>query len=122
MQIVVVDDEAIIAETPSQILTMYGHSVSAFSNPACALAYALNHPPDLLISDVMMPGLCGFELARHIGERLPACRILLFSALAGVMNDIGEDSKRYRSITVLQKPLAIPDLLSAMTAVCGTLN
>jgi hypothetical protein len=58
----------------------------------------------------MMPGLYGFEFARQIGESLPGCRILLFSALAELMNAASEDSEKGRSVTILQKPLAIAEI------------
>jgi FixJ family two-component response regulator len=52
----VVDDEAVIAETLAIILNHSGFSASAFEEPFKTILAAKACPPQLLISDVMMPG------------------------------------------------------------------
>jgi YesN/AraC family two-component response regulator len=42
--------------------------------------------PDLIISDVMMPGMNGVDMAVLIRERHPACKVLLFSGQASTLN------------------------------------
>jgi CheY-like chemotaxis protein len=81
-RIFVVDDEATISFTMAQILVRHGFCATWFSDPFEALAFALSVTPDLLLADVMMPSLCGVELAIRMKESNPACKILLLSAQA----------------------------------------
>jgi CheY-like chemotaxis protein len=73
-RVFVVDDEVLIAQALAAILTQNGFSVTAFNNPQHALEAALMDPPDLLISDVVMPELSGVQLAIQITPKLPAVR------------------------------------------------
>jgi CheY-like chemotaxis protein len=76
----VVDDEALITKSLSLILGQEGFSVTTFTNPLEAIEEMKVNPPDLLISDVMMPQLSGVDLAIRTARSLPECRILLFTA------------------------------------------
>ena len=78
-RVFVVDDEPVIASTLAAILQMHGFSAKFFTSPLEALAAARAKSPDLLISDVEMPGLSGIELAIQMKAQYPTCKILLFS-------------------------------------------
>jgi len=83
MQIVfVVDDEALIAQSLAAILNQAGFRATAFDDPMKAIAACRETPPELLISDVKMPGMSGIELAIHFRKTQPQCRVLLFSGTA----------------------------------------
>ena len=58
-RILVVDDQASIAGLMSQLLTMRGYDVITASNAEQAEAEVRRRPPDLILSDVMMPGRSG---------------------------------------------------------------
>lgn len=77
--IFVVDDEEIIASTIAAILRLKGYEADAFTDSSEALESSRSVPPDLLISDVMMPFLSGAELGLHIQASHPKCRVLLFT-------------------------------------------
>ena len=81
-RIFVVDDERVIASTLAVIFNMNGYSARSFTEPMEALSAAQSDVPDLLISDVAMPGLSGVDLAIQIRAQYPKCKILLFSGKA----------------------------------------
>ncbi|MFW5878840.1 MAG: response regulator transcription factor [Myxococcota bacterium] len=63
-RIIVVEDDAAILKMEERILSAAGHEVMCFRDGASALEEARGSPPDLVILDVMMAGLSGFEVAR----------------------------------------------------------
>jgi CheY-like chemotaxis protein len=81
-RVIVVDDEATIAATLALILQKSGYSAIHFTNPLEALQAIKINPPDLLISDVVMPQMSGVELAISVRRIQPECMVLLFSGQA----------------------------------------
>ena len=67
-QILVVDDSPTQAKLLQQVLVAHGFQVCVFKNGAEALAYLFANPCDLVISDILMPEMDGFELCRLIRE------------------------------------------------------
>jgi DNA-binding NtrC family response regulator len=78
-RIFVVDNKLLIASTLAAILQKSGFSARFFSSPLEALHAARWEAPDLLISDIMMPGISGIELAIQMKEQYPNCKVLLIS-------------------------------------------
>src|SRR5580693_8852595 len=83
----VVDDETAIAETAALILCGGALDARAFTDPHAALTAARLEAPDLLLSDVIMPGLNGFQLSTGIVEDCPQCKVLLFSGNPAARDD-----------------------------------
>src|SRR3954462_5161311 len=88
--VLVVDDEPLILETLRVILDGNGFAVMTAEDGLAALEIARVMPPDVLISDVAMPGMNGFDLAIEVTNAVPDCDIVLFS---------GEPSTCDRAIT-----------------------
>jgi DNA-binding NtrC family response regulator len=110
-RIFVVDDEPVIASTLAAILQMNGFSAKFFTCPLDALAAARLKAPDLLISDVAMPGISGIELAIQVRAQYPACKVLLFSGQAATM-DLLEDARvQGHDFDLLLKPVPPTELL-----------
>jgi CheY-like chemotaxis protein len=112
----VVDDEPIIASTLATILRLQGFSAEYFTDPVEALRSAGEHAPTLLISDVVMPGMSGIELAMQFKSLCPGCRILLFSGRAATADFLEGSTLLEQEFQVLQKPIHPADLLAAIGA------
>lgn len=78
-RVLVVDDEHAIADTMTMILAASHFEARAAYSPLEALSLLDTFNPHAVISDVMMPGMSGIELALHLGDRLPWCKVLLMS-------------------------------------------
>jgi DNA-binding NtrC family response regulator len=78
----VVDDEPAIGTSLVAILALKGFHAKCFTSPLEALKAVRSEPRDILVSDVMMLGVCGIDLAILMTERFPKCRVLLFSGQA----------------------------------------
>lgn len=68
-RILVVEDEQMVAEVVERYLRRDGHNVRTVHDGNDALAEAARFEPDLIVLDVMLPGLDGFEVCRRIRER-----------------------------------------------------
>src|SRR5271168_1828917 len=80
--VLVVDDETVIADSLAAILRQNGFAAVAAYNGRSALEVARVAPPDLLLSDVAMPGMSGIDLAIAICQATPGCKVILFSGHA----------------------------------------
>jgi len=110
----VVDDEAVIAETLAIILNQAGFQASAFDRPEKAIAARAGLTPALLISDVMMPGMTGVELAIHFRKAQPECKILLFSGQAATADLLEKARAEGYDFDLLLKPVHPADLLAKL--------
>lgn len=104
-RIFVVDDEFVIATTLATILQRSGFDAVSFTDPLRALRAAEVKPPDLLISDVVMPELSGIDLAIRIRKAHPHCKVLLFSGQAATANLLEVARGNGHDFEVLSKPI-----------------
>ncbi len=104
-RIFVVDDEFVIATTLATILERSGFEAISFTDPLKALKAAHINPPDLLISDVVMPEISGIDLAIQLTEAYPHCKVLLFSGQAATSNLLEVARVRGHDFEVLSKPI-----------------
>ena len=110
-QIFVVDDEPVIASTLAAILQMNGFSARFFTSPLEALAAARSKAPDLLVSDVTMPGISGIDLAMKMRAQYPKCKILLFSRHPATLGLIEDARARGHEFHLLLKPVPPAELI-----------
>ncbi len=118
LSVLLVDDNVDGAESLAMLLRFLGHEVNlAYDGPA-GLAAAVTSRPDVIILDIGLPGMSGYEVARHLRTR-PETRELLLIALTGY----GREEDRRQSMTAgfdhhLVKPVdlaAIRQLLETIT-------
>jgi CheY-like chemotaxis protein len=111
--ILCVDDEENQLAVRKMVLESEGYSVLTASSGQQALNLLAQHQVDLVLSDHLMPGLIGTELARQIKKRNPDLPVILISAV----NEIPEDAA-YADLFMskLDGPLAMCQNISAMLA------
>jgi two-component system, cell cycle response regulator CpdR len=80
--VLIVDDEPLVLRFTERVLADAGYRVQSAADGILALELVgqWSIPPDLLITDLRMPGLNGCELARRISAIHPSVRVLLVSA------------------------------------------
>ncbi len=113
-RVLVVDDEAVIADTLAEILSLSGFPAIAAYDGNGALGAALLQPPEMLITDVVLPGMNGIELAITIKRVYPDCKILLFSGQATTADLLATARRDGHRFTLLNKPLAPQELLATV--------
>ncbi|HZU91481.1 MAG TPA: response regulator, partial [Stellaceae bacterium] len=115
-RILLADDNADMRAYVRRLLRDQGYEIEVVADGAAALAAARRHPPDLVLSDVMMPGMDGFGLLRALRDdpHLRDVPVLLLSARAGEEAriegiDAGADD-------YLTKPFSARELLARVGA------
>jgi CheY-like chemotaxis protein len=82
-RIFVVDDELEIAKMLTVVLQMNLFDPIAYTDPHEALEAAKAAPPDYIVSDIVVPGSTGIELAIRVRTEIPTCKIFPFSGHIG---------------------------------------
>jgi len=109
-RILVVEDEPEIAEMIAEMLAQDGHQVSIAHSGRAALKKVEGAMPDLIVSDVRMPGLGGPDLHRILSDRNPEiAKRLLFVTGDTLAFDLGDFFER-TGLPLLEKPLE-PEVL-----------
>ncbi len=111
-RVLVVDDEQVIADTLVAIFTNAGYQAAAAYDAQSALAKCRTFLPHLLITDVVMPGMNGIEMAIQVRERFPACKVLLFSGQAATADLLDEATRSGHHFELLAKPVHPAELLA----------
>ncbi|HWZ01267.1 MAG TPA: response regulator [Edaphobacter sp.] len=113
--ILIVDDEKVIADTLSIILTHAGFITVTAYNGETALRIANAITPALLISDVVMPGITGVELAIMLTQSIPNLKVLLFSGQASTVDLLEKARHGGHYFTALTKPIHPTDMLKRIS-------
>jgi CheY-like chemotaxis protein len=116
-KILIADDEHVIADTLAIILRASGFDTFAVYDGANAVEKARAWKPDLLLSDVMMPGMSGIEAAIEICKLIPECRVLLFSGYAESADLLHDSRVQGHKFQILQKPLHPSELIARLRGV-----
>lgn len=112
LRVIVIDDETLIAETVAEILRQEGFEAVAVSAGRSAVELAKTWLPDIVLSDVIMPGQNGIETGVRIRELVPSCKVILFSGQAATV-DLLEDARRHgHHFEILAKPIKPEQLIS----------
>jgi len=110
-KILVVDDEPALVELTVTILTSQGYQVIRASNAKQALNILDREPVDVMLSDIIMPEINGYELASIVQKKFPSIKIQLTSGFTGEQhsdienNELNKNilNKPYNSIVLLQR-------------------
>jgi DNA-binding response OmpR family regulator len=110
--VMVVDDESSIADTLAEILSRSGYAAVTAYDGDSALETALLMPPEMLITDVVLPGMSGIDLAITVKRIFPDCKIILFSGQASTADLLAAANRDGHQFVLLSKPVHPADLLS----------
>jgi CheY-like chemotaxis protein len=115
--VLVVDDECTVADTLTEILIRSGYAAITAYDGASALETALMKPPEVLITDVILPGMSGIELAISVRRIFPDCKVLLFSGNAATSALLASATRAGHNFKLLTKPVQ-PAVMLAHVAAC----
>jgi CheY-like chemotaxis protein len=113
--ILFVEDEAISRYAIAQILRSHGHEVMEAKDGIEALALLNEHSFDLIITDLVMPGLDGFGLVFRVRQKWPAMPIVLISGYTAQY----ARAAMVESTEFLSKPIYPPALVETVERLLG---
>jgi CheY-like chemotaxis protein len=112
-RLLIADDEPLIRATMSHELTQIGYRVRSAEDGFSALHELRKEVPDILISDLNMPGMSGFELLSVVRRRFPAVHVIAMSG-----SFLGDEAPSgVAADGFYQKGSSMGSLLRMMTAV-----
>ena len=113
-KVLIVDDEQLIADTLSHILNKSGFVAKAVYSGEAALAALLKFYPDIVLSDVRMPGRNGIETGILIRQQCPQVRVVLFSGQAGISDLMQKEMQEGYGFELWPKPIHPKELVQRL--------
>lgn len=113
--ILIVDDDPRITNLLRRLLAYEGYSVAVAASGDAAFTRTLEHAPDLILLDVMLPGIDGLEVARRLraaGDQVPILMLTARDAVADRVEGLEVGADDY-----LVKPFANEELLARVKAI-----
>jgi len=113
MKILILNDEESLRKMMIALLTKAGHEIEAAADGDTAMRlYCENGPYDLVLSDVLHPGIGGTELVERIRERNPAQAVAFISGILGIV-----ELEHRPKVPVLATPFRRQQLLDFIEAI-----
>lgn len=118
MKVLVVDDNRDLALLIQNVLEEEGAEVLTASDGIAGYADYLLFRPDLVITDIQMPGGTGFEMMQHIRAHNPMIRTVYMSGnIDAYLLTLDRERKRY-PVTFFRKPFRLERLLELVSEPC----
>jgi len=115
-RLLVIDDDSACRTTMAYLLQRLGHTVEAAESGSAGIALLRQRPVDLVVTDLVMPGLTGWDVARLAKAMRPRLPVVL---VTGCAHTIAPDQPERQFVdAILEKPFRI----AAMQAVIGPLT
>lgn len=111
MRILVVDDEKDIAFVLKKGLENYGFKVDAFDSPESVLTSFKPGSYDLVITDIRMPEMDGFELYKEIRKKDAKVKVCFLTAFEVYSEEFKKTVPSTEAVCLIEKPVSISGLL-----------
>ncbi len=113
MHILVVDDEQSISEFVKRVLQLEGYDVTTAADGESALARLSEQTPDLVLLDIKMPGLNGYQVLERIREtsNVPVSMLTAVREVTAM-----ESSLKLGASDYIMKPVSVKVLIARMKA------
>ncbi|MGC6507258.1 MAG: sigma-54-dependent transcriptional regulator [Myxococcota bacterium] len=112
IQILIVDDESSNRQTLKRVLSREGYVVSTAENAAFALAQVRQNPPELMLTDIKMPGMDGIELLKQAKKVHPLLEVIVMTAYGTVEQAV--EAMKEGAWDFIAKPIKRAELIRAV--------
>jgi DNA-binding response OmpR family regulator len=111
-EVLVVDDEPTLRAQLAQLIAAWGYRVRAASDIATALEALEPAPPDIILTDLVLPDKPGYALLEHAHTRWPHLPVLVMTAYASLESAI--EALKQGAYDYMLKPITPPELSAAL--------
>jgi CheY-like chemotaxis protein len=108
--VLVVDDQPALCQALRMILELEGHRVTTATDGVTALAAAAREPPAVVLLDLMMPGMDGYQTQAALHVQLPAVPVVLMSS----RDRVWQAAATHQAAGVLPKPFDVDLVLDTV--------
>src|SRR6185436_257681 len=116
-KILIVDDEQFVRDLLEKVLRRRGYEVTVAGDAEQALRVLASGDFDLLLTDVVMPGMDGFDLLRRVKGAYPTIKVVVLTGYARKQSI--SDFLLYGADDYLSKPFQVHELVAAVDRVTG---
>jgi len=117
-RILVIDDQEPIRRIVRRALEQAGHEVEDAGDGGQGLEMLAQHPADVVISDIFMPGQDGILTLRAIRKQFPAVKVIVISGGDSTgMLDLRRDAELLGAVKSLQKPFTAREIVDLVNSV-----
>lgn len=117
INVLVVEDDGDLREAITDTLDVAGYVVEGVSDGETALDWLRKYSCDLVISDVNMPGIDGYQLMREIATEWPQLPVLIMTAYGSISNAV--EAIRNGAVDYLEKPFSTEKLVAVVDRYVG---
>ncbi|HEV2546559.1 MAG TPA: response regulator [Stellaceae bacterium] len=121
-RLVVIEDSSEYLDYLATLTERAGYAVATFTAAAAALQYIEHNPVGLVVTDVFMPEMDGFEVLREIRGRFPKLPIVAISGGGLSMPMCLKAMERLGARATFVKPVDADALIACIARLTGTLN
>ena len=111
-RILLVDDDVDLLDTLVRLLGRQGYTCRVACSGEDGIRAMETEPPDVVVTDLRMPGIDGLTVARHAREHRPPIPVVVMTAYA--TSEIHQDVRRMGGAIYVTKPFANADFLDAV--------
>jgi DNA-binding response OmpR family regulator len=115
-RLLIVDDEQDVANALEAGLKRRGFEVDVFYDPFKALASFEPHRYDLIISDIKMPKMNGFEMVYEMKKRDSDVQVIFLTGFVDLMKEVNKLFTKLNVREVIQKPIGIQELVERINS------
>jgi DNA-binding NtrC family response regulator len=109
MKVFIIEDEYIKLVTLSEFLKKYGYEVFPFADPLEAMRKLEDEKPDVVVTDIRMPGMDGFEVLERVKQSFPRVYVIMITAYGSI--DSAVKAIKMGAYDYITKPFKSEDLL-----------
>ena len=113
-RILIIEDHSDARRMFSIILCYAGHDTSEAKNGTEGIKKILTDAPDLILMDVSLPDISGFDLARTIKDNPETTKIPIVACSGWTHGDMEEEAQKVGIVELLTKPVAATELVAAI--------